>query len=150
MSFRLRTGHVLLGFIFLFTLFGPYLAGQSPYQQNLALPLLAPGHEYWLGTDHLGRSLYSRLAVGARYSLFIACSVVVISCVSGSLLGVAAGYRGGWFDTAIMRIVDLALAVPGILPAIILAGLLGGSILTLVIALSVNLWCDDCRHFPEI
>ena len=142
---QVRIGLCLIGFVLLFALIGPWLCHTSPFQQNLAMPLLPPASEYWLGSDHLGRSVYSRLASGARYSLIIASLVVCISCATGSLLGIAAGYWGKWIDTSIMRLVDLTLAFPGTLLAIILAGLLGGSMATLVFALTASLWCDYCR-----
>jgi peptide/nickel transport system permease protein len=142
---QVRSGLCLTGFVLLFALFGPYLSQETPYQQNLAKTLLPPAQDCWLGSDHLGRSVYSRLASGAKYSLIIASLTVCISCATGSLLGIAAGYWEKWIDTFIMRLVDLTLAFPGILLAIILAGLLGGSMPTLVFALTVSLWCDYCR-----
>lgn len=142
---QVRIGLYLTCFVLLFALFGPSLCPKTPFQQNLAMTLQPPTNDCRLGSDHLGRSVYSRLAGGARYSLIIASLVVCISCTTGSLLGIAAGYWGKWIDTFIMRLVDLTLAFPGTLLAIILAGLLGGSMATLVFALTASLWCDYCR-----
>lgn len=138
-------GGILLCSVVLFSLIGSFWTDANPYQQDLFNTILPPSHDYWLGSDHLGRSIFSRLAGGGRYSLAISCLTVGISCVIGSLLGIAAGYWGRTLDTVIMRLVDLTLAFPGTLLAIILVGLLGGNIMTLVAALSASLWCDYCR-----
>lgn len=136
---------ILLGGVCLLSTFGPMLVDANPYDQNLGKTLQAPCPEQWLGSDHLGRSILSRLVSGGRYSLSIACLTVTISCTIGSLLGIVAGYWGKNVDILIMRMADLAMSFPGTLLAIILAGLLGGSLFTLVAALSANLWCDYCR-----
>ncbi len=142
---QVRIGAFLLCAILLFTLFGPHFCSRSPYRQHLLHTLEPPSREFWLGSDQLGRGVYSRLARGAGYSLLIAFSAVCISCVTGCVLGIVAGYWGKKLDICIMRLVDLILAFPGTLLAIILAGLLGGSMATLVFALTASLWCDYCR-----
>lgn len=131
--------------VFLMGLFGPYLAQRDPYTQDLFNTLRPPGSNHILGTDHLGRSVFSRLASGCRYSLFISATCVGISLSIGAALGLAAGYFEGWVDKVIMRLVDATMAFPGTLLAIILAGLLAGSMFTLVLALAATLWCDYCR-----
>lgn len=142
---RLWAGLLLVCFVCLTALFGPRLAGKDPYTQDLSRTLDAPGGQDVLGTDHLGRSVLSRLATGGRYSLLIAVCCVGVSLAVGALLGLAAGYCGGWSDGLIMRLVDATLAFPGTLLAVVLAGLLGGGTATLVLALSATLWCDYCR-----
>lgn len=140
-----KAGLALLCFLLLYSVFGMIWMDFDPYKQNLLSTISPPFEEYWLGSDYLGRSVYSRLAGGARYSLTIAGITVVVSCFLGSLLGIIAGYSGKFVDMAIMRLTDLTLAFPGILFAIVLLGLLGGSIFTLVLALSASMWCDYCR-----
>jgi peptide/nickel transport system permease protein len=142
---RLCLGLFMISLVCLTALLGPYLARQDPYRQDLTNTLREPGPQDLLGTDHLGRSVFSRLASGTRYSLIIAASCVGLSLVVGAVLGLAAGYRGQWVDGVIMRLVDAALAFPGTLLAIVLAGLLGGSMVTLILALAATLWCDYCR-----
>ena len=100
---------------------------------------------FFLGTDHLGRSVFNRLISGGRYSLMIAAACVSLSLVVGAFLGVTSGYAEGWTDLVIMRLTDAFLAFPGTLLAIILAVLMGGTLPTLVLALSATLWCDYCR-----
>jgi len=142
---RLWFGLTLIALVGLMAFFGPGLAKQDPYQLDLSRTLRPPGAQNWLGTDHLGRSVFSRLASGGRYSLVMAAFCVGISMVFGAVMGLAAGYRQGWTDGLIMRLVDATLAFPGTLLAIVLAGLLGGSLVTLVLALAATLWCDYCR-----
>ena len=138
-------GIIMLLGIIVFSSAGMVFMDSDPYEQNLSNTMSPPCSEYWLGSDYLGRSVYGRLAGGGRYSLIIACMTVCVSCVFGTLLGIVAGYWGKAPDVVIMRVVDLTLAFPGILFAIVLVGLLGGSLIILVLALSANLWCDFCR-----
>jgi peptide/nickel transport system permease protein len=140
-----RYGLLLVSFILLLVIVGPLLISLDPLKQNLSLTLCAPGWPHLFGSDHLGRSVLSRLLYGGRSSLLISFSCTTISLVIGSFLGVVAGYREGWSDLVVMRLVDGTLAFPGTLLAIILAGTLGGSMTTLVFALSATMWCDYCR-----
>ncbi len=140
-----RYGIMLVSVILLAIIVGPFLISQDPLKQNLSMTLCSPGSTHLLGSDHLGRSVLSRLLYGGRSSLLISLFCTIISFVLGALLGVVAGYREGWYDLVIMRLVDGTLAFPGTLLAIILAGTLGGSMITLVFALSATMWCDYCR-----
>lgn len=141
----LQGGLGLLLCILVYSFCGMIWMDCDPYKQNLVATISPPFSDYWLGSDYLGRSVYSRLAGGARYSLTIAGITVTVSCLLGAFLGIIAGYYGKVVDMAIMRLTDLTLAFPGILFAIVLLGLLGGSIFTLVLALSASMWCDYCR-----
>ena len=138
-------GILLVSVILLVIIMGPSLIPRDPLKQNLSKTLCPPGSTHVLGSDHLGRSVLSRLVYGGRSSLLISLFCTTISFVIGSLLGVMAGYGEGWYDLVIMRLVDGTLAFPGTLLAIILAGTLGGSMITLVFALSATMWCDYCR-----
>jgi ABC-type dipeptide/oligopeptide/nickel transport system permease subunit len=138
-------GFLLLLGVALFSVTGLVVMDTDPYSQNLLHTISSPSTSYWFGSDFLGRSIYSRLACGGRYSLFIAACTVGLSCFIGAFLGIIAGYFDNRVDVCIMRLVDFTLAFPGILLAIILAGLLGSSIVTLIAALSAGLWCDYCR-----
>ncbi|MET0065454.1 MAG: ABC transporter permease [Candidatus Thiodiazotropha sp.] len=104
-----------------------------------------PGVETLLGYDDLGRSVLSRLWSGARISFVVALGVVTLSLLVGTVLGLVAGYRGGWLDLVLMRIVDVFLAFPGILLAIALAGVMGPGIDNLIIALSAVGWVGYAR-----
>jgi len=93
-----------------------------------------------MGTDDLGRDLLSRIMHGAKYTLSIAAVVVLISAVVGSLLGLVSGYVGGALDLTLMRVVDIMLAFPSIILALVISGLLGSGFVNLLIALSLTQW----------
>ncbi|MDJ0807273.1 MAG: ABC transporter permease [Gammaproteobacteria bacterium] len=108
--------------------------------------ILAPPSELGLlGFDDLGRPLLERLIVGAQTSFLVAFGVVAVTSVIGSLLGLIAGYRGGWIDLLIVRLIEVFLAFPGILLAIALAGIMGPGLDNLIIALSVVGWVGYAR-----
>ncbi|WP_420637823.1 ABC transporter permease [Candidatus Poriferisocius sp.] len=145
-----------LGALFLVLLvaaavFAPLVAPHDPGQQDIMNRLQPPVWDSdgdWsnvLGTDTLGRDILSRLIYGARVSLFVGLAVLVIAGVAGVLAGLVAGYRGGRTDRFIMRVVDTQIAFPGLLIAILLASLLGPSVRTVVIVLSINGWMIYAR-----
>lgn len=121
------------------------VAPHDPVDQNIADRLHPPSAEYPLGTDPLGRDILSRLLVGARVSMQISILVVTISLSIGTVVGVTAGYVGGWVDEALMRLVDVILAFPGIVLAIVIAGILGPSLTNIMIALAVVGWTQYAR-----
>jgi len=100
---------------------------------------------FLLGSDELGRSLAARLVEGARISLVVALVTVTISGVAGTLLGIVAGYLGGWVDRVVSRLIDIFLAFPGLLLAIALAGMLGPGIGNVILALSLMGWVGYAR-----
>jgi len=95
--------------------------------------------EYLLGTDALGRDMLSRLIHGARYSFFIGVIVVVIAATSGVLMGLVAGFAGGYVDTLIMRLMDIVLAFPSLLLALVMVAILGPSLINAMIAIAIVL-----------
>ena len=123
--------------------FAPFVAPHSPSSQNRELLLLPPVFQdggMWghiLGTDAVGRDILSRLIYGARFSLFIGLVVVTLSVVSGVLIGLVAGYFRGKVDTFIMRIMDIILAFPSLLLALVLVAVLGPGLLNAMIAISL-------------
>lgn len=121
------------------------LAPQDPTAQNLDQRLHPPSAEYPLGSDRLGRDLLSRLLYGARLSLQISVVVVSISLAIGTVVGVVAGYVGGVVDDVLMRLVDVVLAFPGILLALVVAGILGPSLTNVMVALAVVGWTQYAR-----
>lgn len=122
-----------------------HLAPYSPTEQHLLDRLHPPSVEYPLGTDQLGRDMLSRLMFGARVSMRIAIVVVSITLVIGTVVGVTAGYVGGLVDQVLMRLVDLLLAFPGILLALVIAGILGPSLTNIMIALAAVGWTQYAR-----
>jgi peptide/nickel transport system permease protein len=139
-----RAASAILGGWALLALAAPWL---PLHPEQIALPAIldAPGAAVWLGTDDLGRPVLDRLLVGARTSFWVSGGVVSLSLLFGTLLGSAAGYLGGYWDRALVMLLDIFMAFPGILLAIALAGLLGPGIGNLVIALSLVGWVGFAR-----
>ncbi|MGF9564623.1 nickel transporter permease [Neorhizobium sp. JUb45] len=125
--------------------FAPLLATHDIFEQNLATRLLAPSMEHWLGTDELGRDVYSRLLFGARITLYIALLTTVIVAPIGLIVGTTAGYLGGWVDTVLMRIVDVFLAFPNLILALAFVAALGPGIENAIIAISLASWPPIAR-----
>lgn len=119
-------------------IFGPWLAPEDPYQSSIMKRLRPIGFEgHPLGTDELGRDMLSRLIVGARLSLFMGITPVIFAFVIGSVIGIIAGYAGGWINSVIMRTIDVFYAFPSVLLAIALSGVLGAGITNSLISLTL-------------
>ena len=129
-------GSVLFFAIVLLALLAPVIAPYNPVTSNYQARLLPPGPAHWLGTDHFGRDLFTRILYGARVSLEIGAAVVVCNAVLGTLAGAACGYFTA-ADNILMRLVEALMAFPAILLAMVISAVLGGSIVNVVIALSV-------------
>ncbi len=129
----------------------PWLAPHDPVRQSLRSRLGAPtlatpdGKSHVLGTDHLGRDVLSRVIYGARVSLVIGLAAVIVGGVVGSGLGILAGYRAGWTDSAIMTVADAQLAFPFILLAIGIIAVLGPSFPTLIVVIGLSGWVSYAR-----
>ena len=123
----------------------PLLATHDIFEQNLAQRLIRPSAAHWLGTDELGRDIYSRLLYGARTTLYIACLTAIIVAPIGLLIGTTAGYVGGWADTVLMRIVDIFLAFPSLILALAFVAALGPGIQNAIIAISLASWPPIAR-----
>jgi dipeptide transport system permease protein len=138
-------GLVVFSLVVLAAIFAPLIAPHSPTLTNSSALLVPPAFQeggqmtYLLGTDPVGRDILSRLIFGARYSLFIGVVVVVIAVSSGISLGLIAGYVGGWVDTVIMRIMDIILAFPSLLLALVLVAVLGPGLFNAMIAIALVL-----------
>ncbi|MET3578441.1 peptide/nickel transport system permease protein [Mesorhizobium robiniae] len=132
-------------------IFAPLVAPQDPLAQDLMFERLPPfwmsGAEpgFWLGTDSLGRDLLSRLIFGARIAFIVAFAAALVACLVGSTLGLVAGYFGGWADRIISRIVDVWMAFPPVLFAILLVAVLGTGLSSVIIAIAVIDWTRFCR-----
>jgi peptide/nickel transport system permease protein len=112
--------------VVVFAIAGLLIAPYDPYQTDLLIGITRPSTEHWLGTDDLGRDVLSRTIVGARTALVGPALVALGAMLIGSVLGVFAGYRGGRWDALVMRWVELMYALPGLLVAIVVVGVLGG------------------------
>jgi peptide/nickel transport system permease protein len=132
-----RIGLGLLAFFLLAAALGPSVAPHDPLEQELSRRLEAPGREHWLGTDEFGRDVLSRLLYGTRVSLLVGVVSVAIGVVAGGSLGLVTGYFGGWVDQAGMRLVDVMLAFPSIVLAIIVVAVLGPSLAHAMVAVGI-------------
>jgi len=138
-------GTAILCLLTLIALLAPYIAPYDPVELNLSQRLLSPNIEHLMGTDSVGRDILSRIIYGTRTSLMISVVVVIIEVVFGVLVGTAAGYLGRAADEILMRLVDILLAFPGIILTIVIVGLLGSSVMNLIIALTAVGWVGYAR-----
>ncbi len=130
-------GAVIILLAILTAIFAPYLAPYDPYEQNLAESLVKPSAHHLLGTDSLGRDTLSRLIFGSRNSLLVGLVALGIAASIGIIMGLFAGYLGGWVYNVIMRFIDSLMCFPMILLALVIAALLGGGIKNVMVALGV-------------
>lgn len=138
-------GGIVVAVLGVLAIAGPVLSPYDPAVQDLANRLQAPSLAHPLGTDQLGRDVATRLAAGARISLGIALLVTGIRLAIGVCVGLVAGYVGGWVDEVLMRVVDVLLAFPGIVLALVVAGVAGPSLRNLVLALAAVGWTTYAR-----
>lgn len=145
------TGLLTVAIITLLALFAPWIVPHDPFQIDATQRLIPPSwlengsSIHWLGTDHLGRDVLSRLIYGARVSLLVGIISVFISGVIGLALGLASGYFGGWFDAVTMRIVDAMLAIPTLLLVLVAMVVLEANIVTLILVIGLTSWVQYTR-----
>lgn len=144
-------GLVVLAIALGAAVFGPYVSPYDPLDQDLAARLRPP---FWqergslahpLGTDNLGRDILSRLIYGARVSATVGLTVITLGAVVGTAVGLCAGYFGGKIDNLIVGIVDVVLSFPGLLLALTVVAMLGPTITTVILALSMRGWVVYAR-----
>ena len=142
---RTMLGLTMLGLLALFALLGPWLVGASPVVQDLRNTLAPPSAQHWLGTDVLGRSALARLAHAAQLSLGMALLAAVSAAVPGTLLGIAAAWRGGRTERALLMLSASVLAIPGLRLVLLIAALAPGALWALYAGLSAALWVEYFR-----
>ena len=130
-------GSVFIIFIALMGTFAPVVSTHDPYKQSLRKRMKSPSAEHWLGTDELGRDFYSRLAYGARVSLFVGIVGTAAGVISGTIIGLISGFFGGQTDTLVMRVIDVMYAFPGIVLAILVVAVMGPSLFNLIVVLAI-------------
>ncbi len=138
-------GLVVLAAMVLSAIFAPWVAPFDPNAQDISQRLLPPGGTNWLGTDQLGRDLLSRVIYGTRPTLLIVTLVAVLSAPLGLLIGISAGYFGGWVSVVLMRITDIFMAFPRLVLALALVAVLGPGIVNAVIAIAITAWPPYAR-----
>src|SRR5262244_791738 len=145
------SGAAFVALLIVAALAAPLIAPADPIRQSLRGRLSAPtlegadGKVHVLGTDHLGRDVFSRVIYGARVSLLVGFAAVVVGGIVGASLGLLAGFRGGWTDSVIMTLADAQLAFPFILLAIGIIAVLGPSFPTLVVVIGLSGWVSYAR-----
>lgn len=130
-------GLIIIALLAVVALFGRWIMPYDPNYSDMTMSFKPPNAAHWFGTDQLGRDIFSRIIDGTRISLTVGLSAVAISLTIGTILGAAAGYRGGKTDTVIMRVMDMMLAIPSILLAIAFMAALGKGIDKAVIAIGL-------------
>jgi peptide/nickel transport system permease protein len=158
----LRNPRVLIGGLILLALLAtallaPWLTSIDPSEQDLLSPLQPPAWSadapapeadaptHWLGTDSLGRDVLARLIWGARTAMTVSLAAALLTAIVGTLLGAAAGYFGGRTDTVVSRLVDVWMAFPPVLLAVVLVALLGTGITSVIVAIVVVDWTRFAR-----
>ncbi|MGQ0571224.1 MAG: nickel transporter permease [Armatimonadota bacterium] len=131
-------GLLLLSVILLVAVFAPVLTLHSPVRQDLSSALSPPSRAHPFGTDEFGRDILARVMFGARISLTVGLLVVLIAMVGGVLLGLLAGYYGGWTDEVISRAIEILLAFPGFLLALAVLAMLGPSLTNAMLAVAIS------------
>lgn len=143
--FRTKTGlwFVLLFSAALFTV--PFFLPFDPLRTDMANRLQPISLQHWLGTDHLGRDIFSRMIAGAKATVGTALAAILISVFIGVPVGLVSGFFGGRLDRMIMRIVDAVMAFPDYIVAIVLSGLLGPGLMNLILAVVAVKWVGYAR-----
>lgn len=122
------------------TAFAPWIAPHDPLKHNYIHLVESPSAQFPLGTDNYGRDILSRILYGAKYALLLGVTIVAIEGLIGITLGLLAGYYGRIVETIIMRITDIMLSIPAIVLALAIAGLLGGGLVNVIIAVGIVGW----------
>lgn len=135
----------LLIVLIVLVIIGPYINGKDFKTVNGKLKNISPNGEYWFGTDALGRDLFSRIWYGGRVSIAIGLIATAIQVIVGCLYGGIMAYFGGWVDEIMMRIIEVLTSIPHLLLTILIIVVLGNSITTLIIALTITSWAGTSR-----
>jgi peptide/nickel transport system permease protein len=138
-------GAVIVLTLILVALFAPWIATHSPVGQDLAMRLKPPSWDNWMGTDELGRDIWSRVVYGARITLMIVALVAVLAAPVGLVIGAVAGYFGGWVDRILMGITDIFLSMPKLILALAFVAALGPGIQNAIIAIAIATWPGYAR-----
>lgn len=142
---KTKIGLAIAIIFILIAIFAPLIAPNDPTLVDVTLKLQNPSLKYPFGTDQLGRCVFSRIVFGSRYSLFYSFTVLAITLIIGLPIGMVSGYVGGKWDTAIMRVIDIFLAMPSFIIVLAIAGSFGTSGKNLILAMSMSYWANYAR-----
>jgi peptide/nickel transport system permease protein len=138
-------GLIIVAILMVIAIINPWITPYDPTEQNLLNTKAGPSGDHLLGTDKLGRDLFSGIIYGVKLALIVGWSVMLLSMIVGVALGALSGYRGSWVDSVIMRTTDVVLAFPYLIGAILIVQVFGNGILTVIIALVVLSWPTAAR-----
>lgn len=135
----------ILAILSIMAIIGPNINGHTYYDTNLKLKNIAPGSEFWFGTDDLGRDMFTRIWFGARISLFIGLSAAIIDFIVGIIWGGVAAYAGGKVDELMMRFADILYGLPYLLVVIMLMVVMEQGLFTIILAMTITGWIGMAR-----
>lgn len=138
-------GMIIVASIVSLSLIAPIIAPYDPLEQRLEERLQPPSSSHLMGTDKLGRDIFSRVLYGGRISLFIAISSVAISVIIGMIIGLVSGYLGGRLDNLFMRVTDMFLAFPSLILALAIAAMLRPGMVNVIMAIALSTWPQYAR-----
>jgi len=138
-------GLIVVALLLFTALFADFIAPYEPAAQNYEALKQPPSLDHPFGTDQYGRDVFSRVVYGSRYAVFLGVVIVGIEMALGVTLGLVAGYYGGLVESMIMRVVDIALSMPALVLALAIAGMLGGGLFPLIVAVSLVGWRGFAR-----
>lgn len=138
-------GLCMVGVVAVLAALAPLIAPSDPLATNLRMRLQPPQPGIWLGTDHLGRDILSRILYGARISLLLGFGAVAIGATTGTVVGLVVGYLGGWLEVLVMRLTDIVMAFRLLLFAITIMAILGPSLTNTMIAIGASLFATFAR-----
>ena len=138
-------GLVMVTIVFLTAIFAPMIATHPPKAQDLTITLQTPSSEHWLGTDELGRDVFSRIVYGTRIAVSVGLASIFLALVIGVILGSISGYVGKVWDTLIMRIADVFFAFPLIIGAVVIILVVGRGVAPVILAIGLFSWATVAR-----
>jgi peptide/nickel transport system permease protein len=133
-------GLTIIVLLIVIAIIAPLIAPIDPIAQNLGNALKAPNGDHWFGTDEYGRDIYSRVIFGSRITIYIVALVTITVSPLGLLVGVMAGYFGGWIDVALMRVTDIFLSFPSLILSLAFVAVLGPNLQNAVLAIALTSW----------
>lgn len=139
-------GLFLVALLVLIALFAPLLTSYDPDIQNIAQRLAPPSSEHLLGTDRFGRDLFARVLYGSRPTLLLVSLVIILTVPLGLMIGICAGYFGGWTERVLMRVTDIVMSLPSLVIALALVSILGPSLMNGALALAFTSWPSFARQ----
>ena len=138
-------GLVMITIVFLTAIFAPIIATHPPRAQDLTITLQSPSSEHWLGTDELGRDVFSRIVYGTRIAVSVGLASIFLALVIGVILGSISGYIGKIWDTLIMRVADVFFAFPLIIGAVVIILVVGRGVAPVILAIGLFSWATVAR-----